>query len=563
VLAGAYGGRREMESVQRQIAQRTMQQQQPFLSSCLHDQLQCVSVSGMASACGISRPAAARELQIFYDNAMQDDSTKKTYRVTCCLTSVETIHGFDTTIRAVAKSDEHDEITTAVDVAVPESIPSTVFSLKAKSVSTRTSKDDDDDDTRKGANVKHQSGDGGAVETCIYALALVQPDHDGEGITGTTESLLTAHERYLAQQRDQLVTKTFMDHSLNDEEAFIVPSNEVARQLETLPPPTLRWWEANESNNSIGSSRLAQLPNKKKGAAAVVPTTAASFLASNKATSKKVSEDEKENTAAKKVGMMAASQTSTSQNKQHGSNRPTAVSKPAAAAVASSSSNKALTLSSQSSTGSGTLSTNPSKGVGNADDFVGDMEEDEDESVPDSKTASPMNVDEDDDILPDVAKQRPARQAATKQPKPQRAILDDDEVMVMDQEEHPRRQPAKKPRSKVVACVDAGAMDAYTTQRRTVSSQSSATATASSTGPQQRRRQKQWVEKTTLDANGYLRTESQEVWVDVPNDDESPAAPAAAPAALVPKPPTKKAVSGKTKKPAMKQGNLMGFFQKK
>jgi DNA polymerase subunit Cdc27 len=540
-----------------------MQQQQPFLSSCLHDQLQCVSISGMASACGISRPAAARELQIFYDNAMQDDSTKKTYRVTCCRTSVETIHGFDTTIRAVAESDEHDEITTAVDVTVPESIPSTVFSLMAKSVSTRTSKDDDVD-TRKGANVKHQSGDGAAVETCIYALALVQPDHDGYGNAGTTESLLTAHERYLAQQRDQLVTKTFMDHSLNDEEAFIVPSNEVDRQLETLPPPTLRWWEANESNNSIGSSRLAQLPNKKREAA-MVPTTAASFFASNKATSKKVSEDEKENTAAKKVEMMAASKTSSSQNKQHGSNRPTAVSKPAAAAVASSSSNKALTLSSQSSTGSGTLSTNPSKGVGNADDFVGDMEEDEDEdeSVPDSKTASPMNVDEDDDTLPDVAKQRPARKAATKQPKPQRAILDDDEVMVMDQEEHPRRQPAKKPRSKLVASVDAGAMDAYTTQRRTVPSQSSATATASSTGPQQRRRQKQWVEKTTLDANGYLRTESQEVWVDVPSDDESPAAPAATPAALVPKPPTKKAVSGKTKKPAMKQGNLMGFFQKK
>jgi hypothetical protein len=76
--------------------------------------------------------------------------------------------------------------------------------------------------------------------------------------------------------------------------------------------------------------------------------------------------------------------------------------------------------------------------------------------------------------------------------------------------------------------------------------------------PSRRRRRKVTKEKTTVDPNGFLHTEIQEVWEDIPSDEEetqlvgSPIAKAA--------PPAKKT---STVKAGMKQKSLANFFQKK
>lgn len=64
-----------------------------------------------------------------------------------------------------------------------------------------------------------------------------------------------------------------------------------------------------------------------------------------------------------------------------------------------------------------------------------------------------------------------------------------------------------------------------------------------------KKRRKRLVEKTTMDANGYLRTETQAIWEEMSDEDE----------VAVKKVPVKK-VSAKN---GMKQGSLMGFFGKK
>lgn len=64
-----------------------------------------------------------------------------------------------------------------------------------------------------------------------------------------------------------------------------------------------------------------------------------------------------------------------------------------------------------------------------------------------------------------------------------------------------------------------------------------------------KKRRKRLVEKTTMDANGYLRTETQAIWEEVSDEDE----------VVVKKVPVKKVPA----KNGMKQGSLMGFFGKK
>ena len=64
-----------------------------------------------------------------------------------------------------------------------------------------------------------------------------------------------------------------------------------------------------------------------------------------------------------------------------------------------------------------------------------------------------------------------------------------------------------------------------------------------------KKRRKRLVETTSMDASGYLHTETQVIWEDVSDEED----------VVVKKAPVKKVVS----KSGMKQGSLMGFFGKK
>ena len=75
--------------------------------------------------------------------------------------------------------------------------------------------------------------------------------------------------------------------------------------------------------------------------------------------------------------------------------------------------------------------------------------------------------------------------------------------------------------------------------------------------PKGRKRRKRLVEKTTMDANGYLRTETHSVWEEVPSDEEQQDVQRELASKRQTKAPQKKKVQH------LKQGNLMGFFKKK
>lgn len=162
--------------------------------------------------------------------------------------------------------------------------------------------------------------------------------------------------------------------------------------------------------------------------------------------------------------------------------------------------------------------------IGDADDFVGDMDEEEDEE--EEKPA---------------ASQKPLLRGRRK-PEP---TDNDDEVMIEDSGDEIAKDAAKP--------TIHGAMDDFAKPKEAQLSQDS------EGGEKRRRRRKKIVKKAYTDEKGYLHTESQEVWEDVPSDEEEetkkkPAKPVSAPTR-----PKKKAA----KSTDMKQGSLMGFFKKK
>ena len=158
--------------------------------------------------------------------------------------------------------------------------------------------------------------------------------------------------------------------------------------------------------------------------------------------------------------------------------------------------------------------------VGNADDFVGDEEESDDEVQMDTK---PVNV--------------------------RGRAVPDDEAMIHDDEEE---EETKEEKAKAKPTIY-GAMDDFAKPKEKAAPQDEG-------APKRRRRRKRLVEKTTIDKSGYLHTETQEIWEDIPTDEEEEEAPKKVkPAAPVVSRPKKKVV----KPSGMKQGKLNFFVKKK
>ncbi len=148
--------------------------------------------------------------------------------------------------------------------------------------------------------------------------------------------------------------------------------------------------------------------------------------------------------------------------------------------------------------------------VGNVDDFVGDVDSEDDEEFQQSEKERKRR---------NEARDKKQRKKKEKQP-------------VQQDEEEEKEPPAKVH----------GAMDAFAQHVEKKPEQE----------PRKTKRQKRLVEKTTVDANGYMHTETQAIWEDVEEEEEPVAA--SKPAPVKKKAPVKK---------NMKQGSLMGFFKKK
>jgi hypothetical protein len=157
------------------------------------------------------------------------------------------------------------------------------------------------------------------------------------------------------------------------------------------------------------------------------------------------------------------------------------------------------------------MAVDPAATVGNADDFVADEEESDDEVEIVAATKK-------------TKKKQPARAAA----------------------------PSPPPSPKRAASPVRGAMDAFCSEQPSSQQQNK-----EADPTHNRKRRKRLVEKTFME-NGYLRTETQAVWEDMPTDEEEAETAKSAPIAT-----KKKPASNTTKGQPMKQMGLKGFFAKK
>ena len=165
--------------------------------------------------------------------------------------------------------------------------------------------------------------------------------------------------------------------------------------------------------------------------------------------------------------------------------------------------------------------------VGNADDFIGDEEESDEE----------MMEEEVRHQKPTVVRGRASRPKDV-----------DDQIMIADDQEEAEKNEEVTSKAKPTIY---GAMDDFAKPKE-LSQESTSDAN------KRRRRRKRLVEKTTMDKDGYLHTEKQEIWEDIPTDEEDEVAKKSKPAPAPTRP--KKTIS---KVAEMKQGSLKGFFSKK
>ncbi len=190
----------------------------------------------------------------------------------------------------------------------------------------------------------------------------------------------------------------------------------------------------------------------------------------------------------------------------------------------------------------------------NVDDFVGDVDEDEEfleeEKARKARVAKEARKEARELMNDEKAKKRNTDGIESKRskvaPKRQKRSEDSGEnQMDIDYDDGDEEKKA-------------GAMDAFA-QKKEKSTPSAGSSTTSSGGVKKRR--KKLVEETTVDANGYMRTETITVWEDVSDDEVEVKAKPAMTKAAAPKPKGKNSMkkSGGTKK----QAGLASFFAKK
>jgi len=313
--------------------------------------------------------------------------------------------------------------------------------------------------------------------------------------TENGESISTAHERDMAHFRDCLQANQLPQIPA---QLLIQPSSKLPSQ----PAVT-------EDNDVVMEDAVATAPVstssavRKKGKT----TTAASFFKTKAAAAKEEGKENKQVAAPSKKA---------------------APKKPAAKTAAAKSAPQKAGAPSQPMESKG-------KKVGNADDFVGDLEDSDDDD-------EAMEVDEEEDsveVVEAAPSKKKARKPAAKKAAKKRVQLDDS-----DEDEEPEKVT--------------GAMDAFVKESPNKPQQQPQL-------PSHRPRRKKLVEKTTVDKAGYLHTETVEVWEEIPEEELKKEAERKKEASkTLPVPAAKKKTKAASGKPTkLKQGSLMGFFQKK
>lgn len=321
----------------------------------------------------------------------------------------------------------------------------------------------------------------------------------------TPETLSTGFEREMSVFRDNL-----KDNRLRYCESAIAPAPEIKTLLDQEPDVEMEVVAEAAPAPASNNTSLSKGPKKT--------TTAENFFGKQSKTSKATSTSRKSTTKPSKGKRSAVSFSTKEDCKENNTKESTATKKQVVEKKTSSMDDK-----------------KSSKIVGNADDFVGDMEDDDDEDSVNNDSSVSMEIEPGQKVRKKVAKRQ--------------VLMDDDDG---DDDDDYIMLDEKPKKEKVVVT---GAMDAFTTTKEKPATDDTAAT--------KKRRRKKLVDKTTVDANGYLHTETQEVWEDVPSDeeDEGLAAVLTTKKASLPKKQSGKKKTGA--KSNMKQGNLMGFFKKK
>ena len=140
------------------------------------------------------------------------------------------------------------------------------------------------------------------------------------------------------------------------------------------------------------------------------------------------------------------------------------------------------------------------KNIGNADDFVGDVDDDdEDDERIDIKRSNHHKV------VPDVMDIDNEDKHHQRDNKNNIDDNGDDDLMDDDEDDNNKTSQNKT-----------GAMDAFV-----VANKESTDINNKSNATHSRRRRKKLVERTYTDAKGYLHTETQEIWEEIPSNEEN------------------------------------------
>jgi hypothetical protein len=382
-----------------------------------------------------------------------------------------------------------------------------------------------------------------AREAEWYALAL----------NACSESIHTSHERDRSHFQEEMETfsvppvlRVGKNLASNDRLgcfATTIPISESMRQRLSSAPKGGRKVEVSEEQPMpIKSTFNRPVPKKK------TVTSARNFFgANNKNSSTALTKSTKKDSCGIDKSSSTANTTS---------NEAKAANKPRPAAKASQSNTLSFRSKKKNAGSNGkkignvdeekeNVQNKSSKKVGNADDFVGDMDEEDGDEDDNSMKAEENNNEEEEELQQrsrSKAKAAPRIQQSKERARPKKVAKRAGELEDSDDDRESASTNAVE-----------GAMDAFAKKVSKVQN-----SDGNNEGTKQRRRRKTMVEKTYMDETGYFHTETQAVWEDVPSDEDDPVVVTS----KEKESPKKKA---KMTKPAaeMKQGSLMGFFKKK
>jgi hypothetical protein len=485
------------------------------IRSLIDNEQRCVSIGGVSERLGLNRPTASQLLEHITNTARSSTAEKKSYEITKCV--VETTNA--KTEGEFPCTGKFQSPVVRIAVQRMRTLDNKLTPLIYLSFATvfKLVKEQDTADNQEKA-VKHRD------DGIVFAVARYTEL--------SSESIWTAHEREMANFRDSMQNRSWIPWN-QTQAPFIAPAPAFMRttpQDKTVRPqqhhePMLMMnlddedtKVARESSRNGTSSMTNRLGRGTKKV-----TTAATFFGKAKTTTSSSGIHSK------------ATTTSTTTLQEDGKENRKQNDDPA-------------------------HSSNAKAEVGNADDFIGDMDDEDDDEhesnngIGKASSVDAMDVDEPKETNVSKKKQRKSQ---TKM-----VIIDDDDN---DHDNNHDEDPAiKKVRTKKPAAVVHGAMDSFTTVVAKPNEPENSIHTT-----KQRRRRKKLVDKTTVDENGYLHTETQEVWEDIPSDEEQD--PASSRGLALPaktskaQPPELMTINSRKKsnKANMKQGNIMGFFQKK